>query len=83
MLPQKLNLVHGKYGYVSKRGVFFVAAMNSHSGKVKTLLKSLVTLVYWFVCHTMYKVKGKKLFKMSWRGSPREATGRIRNGLPQ
>ena len=49
MLPQKLNLVHGKYGYVSKRGVFFVAAMNSHSGKVKTLLKSLVTLVYWFI----------------------------------
>ena len=23
------------------------------------------------------------LFRLSWRGSPREATGLIRNGLPQ
>ena len=30
----------------------------------------------------MDKVKRKKLFKMSWRGSPREATGLIRNGAP-
>ena len=40
-------------------------------------------IVYLFVCLKMYKVKGKKLFKMSWRGSPREATGLIRNGLSQ
>ena len=45
--------------------------------------KYIGLLVYWFVCHKMYKAKEKKLFKLSWRGSPREATGLIRNGLPQ
>ena len=40
-------------------------------------------IVYCFVCHNMYKAKKMKLFELSWRGSPREATGLIRNGLPQ
>ena len=43
-------------------------------------------LVYWFIglfAIKCTKQKKKKLFKLSWRGSPREATGLIRNGLPQ
>ena len=43
----------------------------------------LLFIVYCFVCHKLYKAKEKKIFKLSWRGSPREATGLIRNGLPQ
>ena len=30
--------------------------------------------LFCFVCHKLYKAK-KKLFKLSWRGGPREATG--------
>ena len=29
------------------------------------------------------KKKAKKLFSLSWRGSPKEASGLIENGLPQ
>ena len=53
---------------------------------LKNEAKRVMISIYWFIgllAIKMYKVKGKKLFKMSWRGSLREATRLIRNGLPQ
>ena len=37
----------------------------------------------FIVCHKLYKSKEIKLFRPSWRGSPRETTGLIRNGFLQ
>ena len=37
----------------------------------------------FFFCHKLYEAKEKKLFKLSWRGNPREASRLIMNGLPQ
>ena len=42
----------------------------------------LFFIVYCFVCQKLYKSNKIWLFKLSWRRSPREATGLIRNGLP-
>ena len=39
----------------------------------------LLFIVLFAICYT--KQKKIELFKLSWRGSPREGTGLIRNGL--
>ena len=50
---------------------------------LETFVYCLLFIVYCFVCHKFYQAKKIYLFKLSWRGSPREATGLTRNGLPQ
>ena len=66
---------------------FQAAARNELTLQLRNI-QSLETFVYCLLFIVLFAIsftKQKKiyLFKLSWRGSPREATGLTRNGLPQ